>query len=259
MPAASTNMDYAARFGLYPALTGKGFPELLGLGLAGNDTVLGTGFANGENLQQNYVFGDDFSWLIGQHQLKFGLEFRALEEDQITQAGYGGNYTFSSEPDDGDLWGRQRLCHTGPRSNQRSNDPGIKSVLLSLEVWSGLRGGYLARPCPNSRWCTEFDTTWRLRNTKSSAIKASFSPMWPARSMAFPRQERLCFPDRMELRRLFGLSIMAASSRGSRLHSSLRSESSCVPVTLLFTSRCPVSPTAFILALSQAIKVQSAG
>ena len=91
---ASTNIDYAAKYGLTPAQIGVGFPSMnidgsnsYGSATGGND--------GGLSLNQIYSFSDNVSMVVGRHALTFGGEFRYLMLDRQPNAGiYGGSYSF---------------------------------------------------------------------------------------------------------------------------------------------------------------------
>lgn len=89
--------DWGAELGLLPATLGFGFPTLSGLpggnvGLGG-----GTGNGGGRTLDVNLGVSDDFSWVVGRHSLKFGLDFRFYQMNRYdTTDLLGGNYNFSA-------------------------------------------------------------------------------------------------------------------------------------------------------------------
>jgi Carboxypeptidase regulatory-like domain/TonB dependent receptor len=90
-PALS--QDWAASFGLTPAVLGVGFP-----GVSTGYTV-GAGDASGllRQKDENYQFADDVTWTHGRHTLKAGADIRHLESNQSDIAGlFGGSYSFSA-------------------------------------------------------------------------------------------------------------------------------------------------------------------
>lgn len=80
--------DWGSDLGLKPAVSGVGFPQILGRGANGE----------GRTLDVNLGIGTDFSWSRGAHSLKMGGEHRRIQLDRISYAGLtGGNYNFSGQ------------------------------------------------------------------------------------------------------------------------------------------------------------------
>jgi hypothetical protein len=91
---AAVTEDWGASLGLPAATIGVGFPRV-SFGYSFN----GIGAANSPNkeVDENYQFSDDLSWTKGQHSLRFGIDVRHIESNQVDLAGvYGGNYTFAA-------------------------------------------------------------------------------------------------------------------------------------------------------------------
>jgi len=56
----------------------------------------GTETDGGRSLDVNFGVGDDFSILVGRHNIKFGLDYRALQLNRIDDSSsFGGNYSFN--------------------------------------------------------------------------------------------------------------------------------------------------------------------
>lgn len=95
--------DYGAELGLRPATQGFGFPAFSGL----PGTTLGsggtTGNGNGTTLDVNFGVSDDFSWVRGNHNLKFGADIRAFQMNRYDRTDLGGGtYNFNaSQTNDG--------------------------------------------------------------------------------------------------------------------------------------------------------------
>jgi hypothetical protein len=91
-PASSLTKDYGASLGLTPAAAGKGFPHF---GAGSYNMFMGnSGFQN--EIDQNYQYGDDVTWSLGNHEVSFGVDARWLQSNQYQTSGiYGGSYTFN--------------------------------------------------------------------------------------------------------------------------------------------------------------------
>lgn len=95
-PAPSTtSTDFAAKYGLTPALEHAGFPSItIDTGSYGSSTG---GNDGGVSNNKTFSVGDEVSIVRGSHTLAFGGEWRALELDRLPNAGiYGGTYSFST-------------------------------------------------------------------------------------------------------------------------------------------------------------------
>lgn len=92
---ATTTKDWAATYGLTPAVLGKGFPSLsLDSGSFGSSTTTNDG---GLSINEVFQYSDDYSMVIGRHSLGFGAEWRQMQLDRLTDPGiYGGTYSFSA-------------------------------------------------------------------------------------------------------------------------------------------------------------------
>ncbi|MEA2262439.1 MAG: hypothetical protein QOJ51_5264, partial [Acidobacteriaceae bacterium] len=92
-PGAST--DYAAKYGLTPAISGEGFPSLGSLSPAPYSGI-GYGIGNAAiQVDQNFLFGDDFTWTHGTHLFQFGVDIRRIQSNQYDLSGLtGGRYGF---------------------------------------------------------------------------------------------------------------------------------------------------------------------
>ena len=51
-----------------------------------------------QRVEQRYQFTDNFSWTIGRHDTKFGVDFNYLPLTATFTVNYGGNYDFGSAP-----------------------------------------------------------------------------------------------------------------------------------------------------------------
>ena len=103
MPLGSPR-DYAAKYGLTPAISGQGFPSLGSLGAAGF-TGVGYGIGNAAmQVDQNFLFGDDFTWTHGTHLFQFGVDVRRIQSNQYDLSGLtGGRYAFNANSVNGPL------------------------------------------------------------------------------------------------------------------------------------------------------------
>jgi len=92
--AAALSKDWAASYGLTPAVLGKGFPDLGTLGTStlqvGAETPYG-------DVDENYIAGDNLTWTKGGHVLQFGAEFRWVQSNEYDPSlEYGGKYSFGA-------------------------------------------------------------------------------------------------------------------------------------------------------------------
>ncbi len=97
-PAASLATDFAAKYGLTPAVTGFGFPSLGSFNSNGTSYTLPAGISNAAvQVDQNFIFGDDVVWSRGRHLFQFGVDLRWIQSNQYDQSGAtGGKYAFSA-------------------------------------------------------------------------------------------------------------------------------------------------------------------
>lgn len=93
-PPSALSKDYGAALGLLPAFNGVGFPSLSGL-----PQGVGSGGSQGDggrSLDVNMGYGDDFSILHGNHNIKIGGTFLALQLNRYDISYLtGGAYSFS--------------------------------------------------------------------------------------------------------------------------------------------------------------------
>jgi outer membrane receptor protein involved in Fe transport len=102
--APGVSVDYAAKYGLTPAVSGQGFPSLGSFGPTGFSGV-GYGIGNAAvQIDQNFLFGDDFTWTHGSHLLQFGVDIRRIQSSQYDLSGLtGGRYAFNANSVNGPL------------------------------------------------------------------------------------------------------------------------------------------------------------
>lgn len=91
----TTSLDYAAKYGLTPAVEGVGIPSFsIDTGSYGSSTG-----GNDGGISNNFIFhfGDDVSFVKGSHAISFGGEFRYMGLNRLNNAGiFGGTYSFSA-------------------------------------------------------------------------------------------------------------------------------------------------------------------
>jgi hypothetical protein len=120
---ASLAEDYAAKYGLTPAVAGKGFPSI---SLSGNSLSVGTTTLNGQT-DVNFEAEDSVTWTKGRHTIVFGFDLRRQQSNQYAATGiYGGAYSFG----------------TGQTNNGSSGGNSIASYIL------GLVGSFSNTPAP---------------------------------------------------------------------------------------------------------------
>lgn len=97
-PPSTRSKDYAAAYGLTPASFGYGFPSLGNLNANGVGYTMQMGLSNAAiQVDQNFIAGDDITWVHGLHQFQFGGEVRWLQSNQYDLGGAtGGRYSFSA-------------------------------------------------------------------------------------------------------------------------------------------------------------------
>ncbi|HEY4356216.1 MAG TPA: TonB-dependent receptor [Acidobacteriaceae bacterium] len=99
-PPSALSTDFSAKYGLTPAVLGKGFPSLGNFNTGGNAVSYTLQPANlsGLSIQvdQNFIAGDDITWTHGKHLFQFGADIRWIQSNQYDLSGlYGGKYTFA--------------------------------------------------------------------------------------------------------------------------------------------------------------------
>lgn len=100
-PPSTQAKDYAGSFGLTPAVLGKGFPTLGSFNTNGITYTIQPGPSNsnptGIQKDQNFILGDDISWIKGRHSLQFGFDLRWIQSNQYDLSGLGGGkYSFTA-------------------------------------------------------------------------------------------------------------------------------------------------------------------
>ncbi len=93
----ATSQDWGAALGLRPATQGFGFPAFTGLpgSTVGSGGVGGNG--SGTTLDVNLGVSDDFSWVRGSHNFKFGFDYRAFQMNRYDRNDMGGGtYNFNA-------------------------------------------------------------------------------------------------------------------------------------------------------------------
>ncbi|SNS41645.1 Carboxypeptidase regulatory-like domain-containing protein [Granulicella rosea] len=101
LPPGAMTQDFGAKYGLTPAALGYGFPSLGGFNatgvsyaLSGGVTPGGSGIGN--QVDQNFIFGDDVTWQRGRHLFQFGVDLRWIQSNQYDNSyTTGGAYTFA--------------------------------------------------------------------------------------------------------------------------------------------------------------------
>jgi hypothetical protein len=103
-PAALTT-DFAAKYGLTPANSGYGFPNLGTFNSNGSAYTIQPGAAAATTqVDQNFIGGDDLSWTKGNHLLQFGFDIRWIQSSQYDLSGsLGGKYAFTNGNDQSNL------------------------------------------------------------------------------------------------------------------------------------------------------------
>ncbi|WP_263372129.1 carboxypeptidase regulatory-like domain-containing protein [Granulicella cerasi] len=97
-PPSSTNADYAAKYGLTPAVVGYGLPSLGNFAQNGYSYTPQIGVGNSQiNIDQNFIVGDDITWTWHRHQFQFGGDMRWYQSNQYDLSGLtGGKYSFAA-------------------------------------------------------------------------------------------------------------------------------------------------------------------
>lgn len=97
-PGAAQSQDFAAKYGLTPAVFGTGFPSLGNFNANGIGYTTQMGISNASiQADQNYIVGDDVTWTHGNHLFQFGTDVRWIQSNQYDLSGAtGGKYSFSA-------------------------------------------------------------------------------------------------------------------------------------------------------------------
>ena len=94
-PQSSLTQDFAAKYGLTPATVGKGFPNLGTLGTSTLQLAADTPY---QDVDENFVGGDELTWTKGSHLFSVGVDLRWMQSNQYDPAlEYGGKYSFSAQ------------------------------------------------------------------------------------------------------------------------------------------------------------------
>ena len=96
---SSTSQDFAGKYGLTPATSGVGFPNL---GAFDTETLKPGSLTGFYALDQNFIVGQDFNYTRGNHLFQFGAEYRWIQSNQEDLSGVtGGTYSFSASQSSG--------------------------------------------------------------------------------------------------------------------------------------------------------------
>lgn len=98
-PAGVRGTDFGAKYGLVPATLGYGFANLGSLNSNGASYTLAPGNMTtlSQQIDQNFIVGDDLTMTHGPHSISFGFDYRWIQTNQYDYYGLtGGKYTFSS-------------------------------------------------------------------------------------------------------------------------------------------------------------------
>lgn len=89
-PPQSLAQDFAAKYGLTPATSGKGFPSMSGFGYNLGTSTIADVIDGSSQLQ------DDLTLVRGNHKFSFGVDLRRLQSNQYSNPGLtGGSYSFT--------------------------------------------------------------------------------------------------------------------------------------------------------------------
>ena len=89
---SSLEKDYAAEYGLMPAIAGMGFPKL---NWSGYSVGPGVASMSGQT-DANFQVSNDVTWTKERHTIAFGVDIRRQQSNQYNSGGiYGGTYSFA--------------------------------------------------------------------------------------------------------------------------------------------------------------------
>jgi len=96
-PLAALTDDFAAKYGLTPAVTGAGIPRLGAFTGPGITYTIQPGATTTQNIDQNFIGGGNFIWTHTTHTFQFGADIRWMQSNQYNLSGLtGGQYNFQS-------------------------------------------------------------------------------------------------------------------------------------------------------------------
>jgi hypothetical protein len=160
-PGSSETKDFAASFGLTPALAGYGYPKAGSFNSNGDGYTIqiGNGGSNGyvQNVDQNFVGGDDLTWTHGTHNISVGVDIRWIQSNQYDLGGLtGGSYSFS--PTQSEAPNGQPTPVTGGGSALGSFLMGVQSGNSNYSNTPQSVPGYYRY----KYWGTYFQDNWRV-------------------------------------------------------------------------------------------------
>jgi hypothetical protein len=98
-PLSATTTDFSKQFGLsVNAQIGYGYPKAGSFNSNGDSYTIQVG-GNGyvQDIDQNFIAGDDLTWQKGPHSIAIGGEYRWIQSNQYDLGGLaGGSYSFSN-------------------------------------------------------------------------------------------------------------------------------------------------------------------
>ena len=168
-PLSATTQDFGAKYGLTPAILGYGFPSLGAFTNSTGSPILtpgGSGYS--EQVDQNFILGDDLTWTHGAHAISIGVDYRWIQSNQYDLSGVaGGKYSFSYTQSEAPNGQPAAAAYTGqygaiPAQPVTGGGSGFGSFILGIQ-----NGAYSNTPVEvpgyyrYKYWGVYFQDNWR--------------------------------------------------------------------------------------------------
>ncbi len=156
-PLSATTTDFGAKYGLPAAVVGYGFPRLGNFNSNGvSYTIQPGGNGYSQQVDQNFIFGDNLSIVHGLHSMQVGVDVRWIQSNQYDLGGVsGGAYSFAST---------NSAAPNGQAAPVVGNGSAFATFLLGVSGYSNtpveVPGYYRYK-----YWAAYFQDDWRITPT----------------------------------------------------------------------------------------------
>ena len=193
-PGSAQTQDFAAKYGLTPAVFGKGFPSLGNFNANGYGYTTQIGLATAAiQADENFIVGDDVVWTHGNHLIQFGVDIRWIQSNQYDLSGAtGGKYSFSAgTTNNGSSGGAPLASFVLGTINSFSNSPVLTNGYYRWRYYAGY-----------------FQDDWRIRSNLTLNLglrynvetprtekydNQAFARLTPGSLNGIPTSAALCF------------------------------------------------------------------